>query len=127
MTKTKEIYKCFVCGNTVKVLAQGKGELVCCGKPMELLPENTADATTEKHVPVVEKISEGYKVTVGSVAHPMTDEHYITWIALRTDDGIIHEKFLIPGEKPEMIVKTTAKADKACEYCNIHNLWVKKE
>ena len=126
MTKTKEVYKCFVCGNTVKVIASGKGELVCCGKPMGLLPENTADASTEKHVPVIEQITGGYKVTVGSVPHPMTDEHFITCVALKTDDNIIHEKFLVPGEKPEMIVKTTAKAVKACEYCNVHNLWVKK-
>mgnify|MGYP000876370511 CR=1 FL=1 len=125
MTKAKEIYKCAICGNTVRVIAKGKGELVCCGQPMDLLAENSTDASLEKHVPVIEEVAGGYKVAVGSAAHPMLDEHYITWVALRTDDGIVHEKFLAPGEKPEMVVKTTAKAEKAGEYCNLHGLWVK--
>lgn len=127
MIEQKEIYKCAICGNTVRVIAKGKGELVCCGQPMDLLKENATDASTEKHVPVVETISGGYKVAVGSAPHPMLDEHYITWIALKTDDGIVHEKFLSPGEKPEMAVMTSAKAVKSAEYCNIHGLWVKKE
>jgi len=126
MTEQKEIYKCAICGNTVRVIAKGKGELVCCGQPMDLLEENSTDASTEKHVPVVETVSGGYKVVVGSTPHPMLDEHHITWIALKTDDGIVHEKFLAAGEKPEMVVKTAAKAVKAGEYCNIHGLWVKK-
>lgn len=125
MTKAKEIYKCAICGNTVRVIGKGKGELVCCGQPMNLLAENSTDASLEKHVPVIEEVAGGYKVAVGSVAHPMLDEHYITWVALRTNDGIVHEKFLVPGEKPEMVVKTTAKAEKAGEYCNQHGLWVK--
>ncbi len=125
MTKAKEIYKCAICGNTVRVIAKGKGELVCCGQSMDLLAENSTDASLEKHVPVIEEVAGGYKVAVGSAAHPMLDEHYITWVALRTDDGIVHEKFLAPGEKPEMVVKTTAKAEKAGEYCNLHGLWVK--
>ncbi len=125
MTKAKEIYKCAICGNAVRVIGKGKGELVCCGQPMDLLAENSTDASLEKHVPVIEEVGGGYKVAVGSAAHPMLDEHYITWVALRTDDGIVHEKFLVPGEKPEMVVKTTAKAEKAGEYCNQHGLWVK--
>ncbi len=125
MTKAKEIYKCTICGNTVRVIGKGKGELVCCGQPMDLLAENSTDASLEKHVPVIEEVAGGYKVAVGSAAHPMLDEHYITWVALRTDDGIVQEKFLVPGEKPEMVVKTTAKAEKAGEYCNQHGLWVK--
>ncbi|HJJ35249.1 MULTISPECIES: desulfoferrodoxin [Methanocorpusculum] len=126
MAQAKEIYKCNICGNTVRVINGGRGELVCCGEPMELLAENSTDAAVEKHVPVVEEVAGGYKVVVGSAPHPMIDEHFITWIALKTDDDIVHEKFLSAGEKPEMVVKTSAKAVKAGEYCNIHGLWVKK-
>ncbi len=126
MTKAKEIYKCAKCGNTIRVIGKGKGELVCCGQPMELLAENGEDGTNEKHVPVIEKIEGGYKVLVGAVAHPMDEEHHIAWVALKTDDDIVHEKFLVPGEKPEMVVKTTAKAEKTGEYCTVHGLWVKK-
>ena len=70
-TQRLEIYKCGICGNMVEVIHTGEGELVCCGQPMTLLKENSVDAAQEKHVPVVEKIEGGYKVTVGSVAHPM--------------------------------------------------------
>jgi superoxide reductase len=55
-----QVYKCDVCGNIVEVLFVGGGELVCCGQPMTLLDEKTADSSTEKHVPVIEKISGGY-------------------------------------------------------------------
>jgi len=74
MVKDKlEIYKCAECGNIVEVLHVGKGELVCCNQPMTLLTENTTDAATEKHVPVIEKTDKGYRVQVGSVPHPMLD------------------------------------------------------
>ena len=121
MTEASETYRCNICGNTVRVICKGAGELVCCGEPMQKLVENTTDAAQEKHVPIVTKIDGGYQIAVGSVAHPMDADHYITWVALKTDDGVA------PGEKPEIVVKTTAKAVKACEYCNKHGLWSKTE
>ena len=127
MTEVSEIYKCNICGNTIKVIGKGAGQLVCCGEVMHKQTENTTDAAKEKHVPVVTKVDGCYKIAIGSVAHPMEADHYITWIALKTDDGVIHEKFPAPGEKPELVVKTTAKAVKACEYCNKHGLWSKTE
>lgn len=125
MTEVRELYKCNICGNTVRVIARGDGDLVCCGEPMTKLTANTTDASQEKHVPVITKVEGGYKIAVGSVPHPMEEAHYITCIALLTEDGIIHDKNLNPGEKPEVIVKTNAKAVHACEYCNIHGLWEK--
>ena len=85
MAEKLQIYKCNVCGNIIEVLHGGIGELVCCGKPMELLDEKTADTGKEKHVPVIEKIDGGYKVKVGSVPHPMEENHYIEWIELLAD------------------------------------------
>ncbi|NLW67562.1 MAG: desulfoferrodoxin, partial [Bacteriovoracaceae bacterium] len=85
MTRRLEVYKCEVCGNIVEVIHEGKGELVCCGKPMKLFTENTADAAYEKHVPVIEKTAEGYRVKVGGVTHPMEEKHYIEWIELVAD------------------------------------------
>ena len=70
------VFKCAKCGNIVEVMHVGGGTLVCCGEPMKELKENTTDAAQEKHVPVLE----GSKVKVGSVAHPMQDDHYIEWI-----------------------------------------------
>ena len=85
MTEKLQVYKCALCGNMVEVVHAAGGELVCCGQPMGLQTENTTDAAQEKHVPVVEKIDGGYKVSVGSVAHPMEDKHYIEWIELIAD------------------------------------------
>ena len=82
MAKKLEVYKCDVCGNIVEVVHGGQGTLVCCGQDMTLQVENTVDAAKEKHVPVIEKIDGGYKVSVGSVAHPMEEKHYIEWIEL---------------------------------------------
>ena len=122
MAKKLEIYKCTVCGNIVEVIHGGIGELVCCGKPMELLDEKTADAATEKHVPVIEKIDSGYKVKVGSVPHPMQEEHYIEWIELLAD-GKAYRQFLSAGDAPEAIFNVEADSVGAREYCNVHGLW----
>ncbi len=122
MAKKLEIYKCAVCGNIVEVIHGGIGELVCCGKPMELLDEKTADAATEKHIPVIEKIDGGYKVKVGSVPHPMQEEHYIEWIELLAD-GKAYRQFLSAGDAPEAIFNVEADSVGAREYCNVHGLW----
>ncbi len=122
MVKNLEIYKCEGCGNIVEVLHGGAGELVCCGNPMKLYSENTVDAAKEKHVPVVEKIDGGYKVVVGSVAHPMEEKHLIEWIEL-VADGKAYRQFLNPGDAPEAIFKVDASNVTVREYCNLHGLW----
>ena len=122
MAEKLGIYKCELCGNIVEVLHGGKGELVCCGQPMKQFKENTVDAAKEKHVPVVEKTPDGFKVTVGSVAHPMEDKHYIQWIEVIAD-GKAYRQFLNPGQTPEAVFKIDAQAVTAREYCNLHGLW----
>jgi len=122
MTVQKQVYKCNICGNIVEVLHAGKGELVCCGQPMELLQEKTADVGLEKHVPVVETTDRGIKVKVGSVPHPMEAKHYIEWIEIIAD-GYIHRKFLKPEDKPEAEFEIQPQKASAREYCNIHGLW----
>ena len=122
MAKRLEIYKCSVCGNIIEVLHAGKGNLVCCGKPMNLLVENTVDAAKEKHVPVIEKIDGGVKVKVGEVAHPMEEKHWIQWVEIIAD-GKTYRQYLNPGEVPEAIFNVTADQITAREYCNIHGLW----
>ncbi len=122
MAKKLEVYKCMACGNIVEVLHGGDGELVCCGQPMKLMAESIADSATEKHVPVIEKIDGGYKVTVGSTLHPMEEKHYIEWIELLAD-GKAYRQFLEPVGKPEAIFKINAESPSAREYCNVHGLW----
>ncbi len=121
-TQRLEIYKCGICGNMVEVIHTGEGELVCCGQPMTLLKENSVDAAQEKHVPVVEKIEGGYKVTVGSVAHPMEEKHWIEWIEL-VADGKAYRQFLNAGDAPEATFAVEASEVKAREHCNLHGLW----
>lgn len=122
MAVRMEIYKCEVCGNIVEILHGGVGELVCCNEPMKLILENTVDAAKEKHVPVIEKTGKGYKVTVGSVPHPMADNHYIEWIALCAD-GVTYRHFLNPGDEPMAEFCVEAENVTAHEYCNLHGLW----
>ena len=122
MAEKLQVYKCAKCGNIVEVLHGGAGELVCCGEPMELLDEKTADASTEKHVPVIEKIDGGYKVKVGSVPHPMEEKHYIEWIELLAD-GKAYRQFLKPGKPAEAVFNVKATTVSAREYCNVHGLW----
>ena len=121
-TKKLEVYKCLVCGNMVEVIHQGEGELVCCGQAMKLLAENSVDAAKEKHVPVVEKVEGGYKVTVGSVPHPMEEKHFIEWIEL-VADGKAYRQFLNPGDAPEATFAVDAQDVVAREHCNLHGLW----
>lgn len=122
MTKKLQVYKCEKCGNIVEVLHEGPGTLVCCGVPMVLLEEQTADASTEKHVPVIEKVDGGFKVKVGSVPHPMEGKHYIEWIQLHAD-GEAYRKFLRPGDAPEAFFSISAEKVSAREFCNVHGLW----
>ena len=122
MAKRNEVYKCPECGNLVEVLVPSDKEL--CS--FQLLKENTTDAATEKHVPVVEKIEGGYRVSVGEVEHPMTEAHYIQWIELLTNTNEVLRKYLTPTDKPVAEFKTDATEVVAREYCNLHGLWRSK-
>ncbi len=122
MTIQKQVYRCNVCGNIVEVLHAGKGELVCCGQPMELLQEKVTDAGLEKHVPVIETTDRGIKVKVGDVPHPMEEKHFIQWIEVITDGGSCRQ-FLKPGAKPEAKFEIGPQKVAAREYCSIHGLW----
>lgn len=123
VTTRLQIYKCEACGVIVEVLHGGAGELACCGKPMKLFSENTVDASKEKHVPVIEKTPAGYRVSVGSVPHPMEEKHYIAWIELLAGDRVIRQ-YLNPGQPPVAVFEgISASTVTAREYCNLHGLW----
>ena len=124
MPEKLQVYKCEHCGNIAEVLFGGGASLICCGSDMFLLEPQTADSAVEKHVPVIEKIEGGYKVTVGSTLHPMTGEHYIQWIELICGN-VVSQAYLAPGDAPEAVFyngdcdcEVTAR-----EHCNVHGLW----
>ena len=122
MTKRNQVYKCEICGNIAAMVHEGAGAMVCCNQKMALITENTTDAAQEKHVPVIEKVSNGYKAKVGSVAHPMDATHLIEWIELIAD-GKSYREFLKPGDPPEALFEISAGNVKARDYCNLHGLW----
>lgn len=120
--KRGQIYKCNVCGTIAEILVPGEAPIVHCGKPMELLKEETAPPAENKHVPVIEKIDGGYTVKVGSVPHPMEEKHFIEWIELVAGDKA-YRQFLSPGQAPEAFFSVEAAEVFAREYCNVHGLW----
>ncbi|MDJ0623996.1 MAG: desulfoferrodoxin [Desulfocapsaceae bacterium] len=122
MAKRSEVYKCFQCGNVIEVLTGADGDLVCCGEEMKLLKENTVDAAKEKHVPVVTTQDNGMLVNVGSVDHPMTDDHFIEWIEVIAGDTT-YTTFLKPGDKPQACFPKLECDFTVREHCNLHGLW----
>lgn len=122
MTIKLQIYKCNICGNLVQILQEGDGNLVCCGKEMELMGiQYDTNELGEKHTPKIE-IKEGKKF-VNVFGHPMSEEHYIQFIETYTrDKKELHLKFFNPNESPEMEAKLEGDFN-SIEYCNIHNLW----
>ena len=120
-----DVFKCGKCGKMVMVVSNGDGQLVCCGMPMTMQEENTVDASTEKHVPVVESQGQGILVKVGSVPHPMDESHHLQWIEVISGPWL-YVKGLKPGDKPEAVFPVPLKDVKARTYCNLHGLWSNK-
>jgi len=121
-----KFYKCKHCGQIITKILDTKVPVICCGDKMEEMIPNSTDASKEKHVPVVVKEGNKVTVTVGSVLHPMTEEHYIMWIVLSTNKGY-QRKELKPGDKPEATFYIGDDEDEltAYAYCNLHGLFVK--
>ena len=119
-----KFYVCKHCGNII-AYAKNKGvPVMCCGEKMTELVPGSVDAASEKHVPVISVEGNKVTVTVGEVAHPMAEEHFIEWIALETAEGN-QRKELKPGQKPEAVFMMTEsdKVVSAYAYCNLHGLW----
>ena len=119
-----KFYVCEHCGNIVAFVKESGVPVMCCGAKMKELVPGTSDGATEKHVPVIEVSGNTVTVFVGSVAHPMAEEHYIQWIALETKEGN-QRKLLKPGEEPKAVfaITETDEVVAAYEYCNLHGLW----
>ena len=109
-----QFYKNPETGEIVTEVAEGFSEII----------PNTVDAAKEKHVPVISREGQTVTVEVGSVAHPMLEEHSIRWIALETKEGM-QRKRLAPGAEPKASFALTEGDEPvaAYEYCNLHGLW----
>lgn len=120
----KQVYRCSVCGNIVEVVNVGGGTLVCCGQPMELVVEKSSEEGMEKHLPVVSVDGNVVSVKVGSIPHPMVDEHFIQWIECIVGDDC-YKKELKPNDLPEASFNIDGDLSNIIvrAYCNVHGLW----
>lgn len=125
VVKVNDVYKCSICGNIIEVLFAGGGKLVCCGKEMNLLEVNTVDASVEKHKPIIEKTTDGFKVKIGEIDHPMEEKHYIQWVELIADN-IVYRHELTYTDLPQASFCVKANNVSARIYCNLHGLWADK-
>ena len=122
--KDLKFYICKHCGNIAVKVQEAGVPLVCCGEPMHELIPGSVDASVEKHVPAVRVEGSVVKVEVGSVAHPMSEEHYIPWVCLQSSGGY-QLKYLSPNEAPvaHFVLAEGEKAEAVYAYCNLHGLW----
>ena len=121
--KNLKFYICPHCGNVVEMIHDAGVKLMCCGQKMDELVAGAVEASHEKHIPAVDMEGGIVNVKVGSVEHPMADNHWIQWVLVVTDRGV-HRKHLKPGEAPK--VKFLLSGEKPLAvyaYCNLHGLW----
>lgn len=120
----QKFLECKKCGNIVAAVKESGVKIVCCGEKMHEIIPGTTDASKEKHVPVYEVKNNMVYVSVGSVAHPMSEEHYIEWISLQTKKGN-QRKVLKPNDEPVVCFALCDgdEVEAVYAYCNLHSLW----
>ena len=122
-TELREIYRCDICGNVIEIVNTGSPSLVCCGKPMIKLIAKSGNEGKEKHIPVIEELGDKVIVKIGSIPHPMENDHYIVFIEVMTERDIFRRE-LKPGDNPSAIFNIKKSEIKEVrEYCNKHMLW----
>ena len=119
-----KFYQCAHCGKIIAVVKESGVPVMCCGQKMQEIVPGTTDAAVEKHVPVYEVNGNIVTVRIGSVAHPMLEEHYIEWVSLQTKGGN-QRKALKPGDEPKVCfaICDGDEVEAVYAYCNLHSLW----
>ena len=119
-----KFYRCAHCGQIITFINSKGVPVSCCGEKMQEMLPGTSDGAAEKHVPVYEVKGNKVIVSVGSVAHPMQDEHYIEWVILQAKSGN-QRKFLNPGDEPKVSfdISDGDEVIAVYAYCNLHGLW----
>lgn len=126
MRKQPDFYKCSACGNVVDIIEDSGKDITCCGKKLEKLEPNVVEASAEKHLPVAEIDGDIITVRVGTVEHPMVDEHFIKWVSVMSANRV-QRVFLAPHQKPEAVFNVPEEGEiSVYEFCNIHGLWMIK-
>ena len=117
-------YLCNHCKNLIGMIDDKGVPVVCCGEKMQPLEANTVEASREKHLPVVEVKGNVVSAFVGSVEHPMGEDHSIVWLYLETKNGG-QRKVLEIGKPPrsEFVLAEGEEPVAVYAYCNLHGLW----
>ena len=124
--KNTKFYICPHCGNIVELIHDAGVPLICCGQKMDRLVPGAVEASGEKHIPAVTVSENTVEVNVGSVNHPMVEEHWIEWVQLVTDQGS-YRKWMNPGQAPNVKFQLLNEQPRAVyAYCNLHDLWKTK-
>ena len=120
----QKFLRCKKCGNIVAVVKNNGCDIICCGDPMKEIIPGEVDAAKEKHVPIYLRQGNKVTVSVGDVAHPMEEKHYIEWISIQTKAGN-QRKALKPGDLPktEFLIDESDEIEAVYAYCNLHGLW----
>ena len=120
----QRFFKCEHCGNIIAIVKNSGVPVMCCGQKMTEIIPNTVEASGEKHMPVWKIEGNIVHVNVGSISHPMLDEHYIEWVSIQTKFGN-QRKQLVPGQNPEVCFSICAgdELEAVYAYCNLHGLW----
>ncbi len=127
MTQYGDYYHCKVCGHVVCILKPGSPTLVCCEQPMMRLEAKESDEGKEKHIPVVVPQGNNTMVKLGSIPHPMSEEHYFCFIDIAKKNNQHVRARLNPGDEPQALFQVNVMdVDTVYAYCNIHGLWKKK-
>ncbi|WP_320127959.1 desulfoferrodoxin family protein [uncultured Sphaerochaeta sp.] len=124
--KEQQFYICKHCGNIVAKVEDHGPAISCCGEEMILIEANTVDAAKEKHLPAVTVEGDKIIVNVGSVDHPMTKEHHISWVYLQTEHGGQRKNLAIDGKPHVTFTVDSDKPVAVYAYCNLHGLWETK-
>ena len=121
---SQKFYKCEHCGNIVEIINNAGVPIMCCGQKMKELVAGESDGAAEKHVPEYKVESGVVNVNVGSIDHPMVDEHWIEWVSLESKEGI-QRKHLKPGQAPNVsfLLGEDDEVVAVYAYCNLHGLW----
>lgn len=120
-----KFYSCNHCKNSIIQLEKNNVSITCCGKEMEEMIPGSIEASKEKHIPKIIQKDDVTIVEVGDIKHPMTEEHYIKWIALETENGFLMQHLQNDSES-KAIFQTDQKIIRAYAYCNLHGLWKKE-
>ena len=128
-----KFYVCPVCGNVIQSI--GEAVISCCGITLPpVMPEPAGngravpdsadngravpDSADDAHSMNIEIVEDEYYVTLD---HPMTKDHYISFIAAVSDQGIQFVKMYPEGNAEARFKRS--RVEKLYAYCNRHGLF----